>query len=478
MSARPRAGAWGAASGGGTLTGMHRIAPRLACLVLLGALAPRVGLAAPGGVALEGAKAEVQAPAGTAWTKATAARTAGEWEVSWRGTKAHLEARVFPVRDMEEVEKVLWQAGDAVSREMKGDGFGLPGVRTFALDGHATAEADLWVQSGTAHLEGRIRLLRASPQAWALAWGLAQADAEKAEAAAASAFAGTLVPSEPAFFEPPGDGGSPEEAVVAVAGEPGVVVRHLRAALALLEAGTGSRLARGSRTQALSLLAQQARDDGPAARALLRAAADACAESEGLAPEARAQAREALGKRLLEALKVRTATGQPGVNPLSVLFAAAARTVVGTAPEGLTGAEVEAWLDGSAWLASLAADGEVTPTPEQRAVQREGLAARWEGWTAVERTAARAAAAAGVDPAAAWAAADGARRFACRAAVVAALLPPRPPETTPDPALDMPTLRRRLDAATRDPATVWAAACALAPAEQQRLFSLLSGAGN
>ena len=128
---------------------------------LLGVFCAGVASAAEGTVALEGVKAEVRAPKG-GWPMASEVpkgSTGGQWRVVFRGEKAQCEARVFPVQSAEEVKTVLWQAADKTSRQVQGSSFGRPSVRIFALDGHPAAESEFWVQSGTAHLEGRIRLL-------------------------------------------------------------------------------------------------------------------------------------------------------------------------------------------------------------------------------------------------------------------------------------------------------------------------------
>ena len=229
----------------------------------------------------------------------------------FKGEKAQCEARVFPVQSAEEAKVVLWQAADKTSRQMQGTAFGLPAVRAFVIDGRDVAESEFWVQSGTSHLEGRIRLLRASPQSWALAWGLATPEAAPAARDAAIDFASTLVPSEPAFFEPPVGEGDPEEELVPAPGEPALTRRHLRAVLALVEAGARVRFSRAGRLGLLDALAMEARQEGPKHREALRTAAEANAESLGLGAESRAAAREQLGKRILELAQVRSDAGKP-----------------------------------------------------------------------------------------------------------------------------------------------------------------------
>ena len=430
------------------------------------------GAAEPELLHLEGVKAEVRAPQGT-WTREVKNLAAGQWRAAFRSAKAQLEVRTFPVQSVEDAIKALWQAADTTSRQVKGDGFGLPAPRVLRLEGRPAAESDWWVQVGTTRWEGRMRLLRAAPDLWALAWGLAAPDASVEEQRGAADFAGTLAPSEPAFHEPTLSDGDPEEVLVKPPGEPSVVRRHTVAVLTLVEAGAGVRFPRAVRAKVLAALAREAREGGATAREGLRAAADAFAESAGLAPEARDAARAALGKKLVDGLHERSKAGNAPAHELVLTLARGREVAVGTAESGLTRFEAEAWLDGCAFQTELAADQPFEPTPEQRQVQRATLASRWAGWSLEDRAHVRTAARKAVDLVRAWAQADTNDRFIVRATAVSLLLPDSPPGSEPPVMGDLKALRAWLDAAVRDPNALFVKACALEPLHHRAKFSAL-----
>ena len=321
-------------------------------------------------VELEGVKAVVRAPEG--WERAAQTPAAGEWRVVFRGPKlaqggAQCEARVFPVQGTEEAASVLMQAADQISRQVGGEGFGVPQLRSFRLEGRPAAEAQLVVQAGHVRLEGALRLLRAAGTAWALAWGLAPADAPAAVREVAGGFASSLVPSEPAFYGPAPPLGDPEEAITAPPGEEPVRRRHIEAVIGSLEAGAGLRLPRNARAEIATTLREDALHGGAAARAGYRDTARALHEGQGLPPEEQLLLRASIGRRILEALNKRQESGYAPAQRLALIFALGQRPGAGTAEAGLTRFEVEIVIEGLAFLAALAADLAVEPDATQRA---------------------------------------------------------------------------------------------------------------
>jgi hypothetical protein len=224
----------------------------------------------------------------------------------------------------------------------------------------------------------------------------------------------------------------------------------------------------------LADLAREAREGGPKTREGLRASAEAYAESAGLSPEARAATREALGRRIVQALTERANAGQGPAHDIAFTLAQGRTLAAGAPDDGLTRFEAEQWVDGCLVLVTLAADAPFEPTAEQREVQRAGLLARWEAWKPEERAAARAAARAVADLPAAWTQADAVKRLAFRAHVAGRLVPPVGGSPAGWVAPDAKALRAHLDRSERRPDALLASACSLDPDQRLRLHALLS----
>ncbi len=429
-------------------------------------------------VDLEGVKAVVRAPEG--WERAAQTPAAGEWRVVFRGPKlaqggAQCEARVFPVQGTEAAVSVLMQAADQISRQVGGEGFGVPQLRSLRLEGRAAAEAQLVVQAGQVRLEGAVRLLRAAGTAWALAWGLAPVDAPADVREVARGFASSLVPSEPAFYEPAPPAGEPEEALVSPPGEEPVRRRHIEAVIGALEAGAGLRLPQNARAEVLAVLRTDALEGGAATRKGYRDTARALHEALGQPAEEQLALRTSLGQGLLKNLEARQGSGHAPAQRVALILALGARPGVGNAEAGLTRFEVELILEGLAFLAALAADRALEPDATQRAGLREALSTRWEALDPEGRTALGRFADVAPDLLSAWGRATPDQRFALRAGVAALLLAPpaEPAAPPPAPPADLKALRVCLDASTPTPEALFEALVSAAPGELVRLTALL-----
>lgn len=442
--------------------------PLLVSLLLLALHALPARAEGPARVALEGVKADVQAPEG-AWEHVAETPAAGQWRVAFRSGAAQCEARVFPLQDADDPKVVLMQAADKVSRQVRADGFGLPGIRLLTLDGRPAAESTWWVVSGVVRQEGRIRLLRAGERAWALAWGLAPGDASAAIRAAAHDFAGSLAPTEPAFHEPSVEAEDPEQVVAQDRGGP-VVRRQLLAALATLEAGGDFRFPDTWRGKALEALAQEARTGTETTRTGFRELAAQVAESQGLSAADRATVLKTLGQRLLEALFRRAQEGEPTAQRLALIVSVGRRPVAGEGEAALTRFDAEAWAQVLAFLAAFAADAGVELTSEQREAAVARLSGLWPALSAEERGAVRRLAREAPDLGALYRAADAPRRLAFRLAVVDRLRPAAPGSA---PAGDVArALRARLDV-PGDPRALLEALGGLPVADVARLADAL-----
>jgi len=450
----------------------------LAVAALFGVVTARAGADAPRQVELEGVKAVVTAPEG--WEQATDTPAAGQWRVVFRGPKlakggAQCEARVFPVKETQEAVSVLMQAADQVSRQVGGDGFGVPELRALKLEGRPAAEAQLVVQAGSLRLEGRIRLLRAAGTAWAMAWGLAPPDAPPEVLAVARGFASSLTPSEPAFYEPAPPAGDPEETIVAPPGEDPVRRRHLQAVIDALEAGSGVRLPQNVRAEVYATLREDALHGGAAARSAYRDTARTLHEARGESAQAQQALRAEVGKRLFQALEARQESGHAPAQRLALIFGLGRQPGAGTAEDGLTRFEVEVVLEGLAFLGALGADQALELSVARRATLREVLSARWKALDAEGRAALKRFATAAPALASTWQAATPTQRFHVRAGVAALVLLPRGPAGTapPAPPADLKALRACLDANPRAPEAWLEALQAAPPAELVRLADLL-----
>lgn len=440
--------------------------------VLLAAGRPLRAEEPPALTPLAGVRAGVREP-GAPYERTEDVPRAGQWRLLLRAPGSTLEARVFPVAAADDERSVLMQAADQASRLMRGDGFGLPSLRTFRLDGCAVAESDWWVTRGAVRFDGRIRLLRASPAVWALAWGLSAEDTPAAAREAAQQFARSLVPTEPTFHEPLPPAPDGEEVLAHPAGEEPLRRRHLDTALEILEQAARLRLPRAEREAVRALLLAEAQASAHA-REGFRGMATQVSEARGLPAESQRVLRQSLGERMLQGLDRRANEGEPRAQELTLRITLARRPAAGSAEDGLTRWEAGTLLDAAGFLASLAADQALAgdAAPRERALA--GLAARWEALGAEERAALRAAERSAADLPARCAAADPVQRTALRRAAVEALRPLPAGAVLPDDPLR--ALRARLDLAPADPGALLDAAAALAPAAWTRLLGTVDAA--
>jgi hypothetical protein len=403
-------------------------------------------------VALRGVPAAVTLPPGE-WTRNTAAPKEGQWIVhlSAKDGSAVLEARVFPVKELRDPVHVLPQAIDLVVRSTGGEGFGMGSIATPDVGGRPAAETPVTAVFGGTAWRGSARLVLATDDVWAFAWGLAAEDAPAARREAARAFAATLVGTGPTFHEPRFRFEGLDVRVVEVPDEEPVTQGDLLAAEILVEAAREHRYALATRARLRESLLAAAREPerGAQVRDLLRQAGRAARAAEELTDAMRRNAYRlhaaSLGRRL------GTTVLAPHVS----------------SPGERAEAETAALAEWAGFLTSLVLDapdppGGVVEVPASAFVLEEGASAGAD-WAAARQ---------------AWDEADAERRFRFRRAVLRALATSEEEAERIDAIRTREDLRAWYDRRTApDPAALRKAAAALASADRRKLLDVL-GAGD
>jgi hypothetical protein len=381
-------------------------------------------LAAEERLALVGAPASVRAPDGE-WERQTDVPAAGQWRATFR-RPAHgtiLEARVFPVKGSVDPAAVLLQAVDLLSEGLGAGGFGLPSRRSFGLDGRPAAEGSISAVASGVRLAGSARIVLASDHAWAFAWGVTRADGPVAEMDAVKAFARSLLPSEPGFYDPTFRERELDLPVLAPEGEEPVTQGHLVAVEGLVEAAASLRFPLAARPDLRDAFLRDARTGTANTRRGYRECALAVAKAAAEDPAARAASMAALGKEIVAAILTRSSEGhEPAQDVLRVLERQKS-IVVGTEADGLAEHAAEAYLESAAFLASLVRDGPVSPSLETRRDRLAGLSARWATLAPEEKASFRRMSAEWPALRHAWDTATSDAKFRFRRAVAARLVP-------------------------------------------------------
>lgn len=353
----------------------------LPALLLLAVLAPRVRAEeAPARepVEVEGAAAVVTPPdlPGEAATTAP-----GQWQLTYtgKGRFHRMQVRVFPVRDLREPGPVLMQALDTLVRNNGFGAFGATARSTSEVYGRPVADAAIQVSIDGRVARGHARLLLATDTRWAFAWGLVTApELSRGTLARIQRFTKSLEPRDPTFHTPRfRDAAALARTVHQSAREQPITGGHLRGVAALIEAGLGRRLPVAARTNLETMLLLDVQRGTPETRTGYRQSAEDVVRSMQLDPEAREARMQALGQRILDAIRARAKQAYaPAVGALRI-WTEDGRAVADADDGPLTAGTVEAELELATFLLAVARDRPVEIPEPLRRGHRAALAEAW-----------------------------------------------------------------------------------------------------
>ena len=423
----------------------------------------------------------VVTPAPGSWHFRTDNAAPGESLAQWTepgGTRV-LQVVTFPTQQSTDPVAVLMQAVDRFFRGLGVEGFGLPSRKALRVWGAPAAEGTVNAALGGHRVDGSARLVLVRPDQWAFAVGIAPTDAPVAEKDAVHRFVHSLEPRSPRFYE---RRFRDEEALARVALQVGeekaLSNEDVAAVLLLLQAGADARLPLATQQTLREALLAHARASTPEGRSGYRDAAAAFPTWTKLDPAERAAGMRQLGARMLQGLFQRANQADPAAMRFANAWRYLGKLAMGTEEDGLNIGQVTNLTEMSAFLASIAFDGDVTGDPAVgtalRDRLREGLAARWAQLPAEERAALRRSGSQWAELRRAWDLATEEDRAAFRRAVVAELADPAEREIVS--ALDpgRPLLRWiEAQAGAQRAALLVERAFALTPGQRALLIGLL-----
>ncbi|MDJ0975801.1 MAG: hypothetical protein QNJ98_15170 [Planctomycetota bacterium] len=363
----------------------------------------------------------------------------GQWQMTWTGKGAfhQLQARVFPVRGLKEPGPVLMQALDTLVRNNGFGAFGATARTTGRVWGRPHADAAIQVSINGQIARGHARLLLATDQQWAFAWGLVTSpELTRATLAEIQRFTKSLEPRDPTFHTPRFRDTAALQAVVYRTGrEQPITGGHLRGVSALIEAGIGRRLPAATRRGLESMLLMDVRQGTPGTRQGYRASAEDVVRSMQLEPTARAERMQTLGKRIVEAIETRAKERYaPAVGALRIWTQDGA-ALAGEGAGALTRGDWLARVELAGFLLSIVRDEQTRIPQADLGAHRKAAIAYWTEQGA-EPSAVRALWARLRH---AWDAAKPKGRQAFRHAVLKTLLMPHPdPDVDAAAALGLP----------------------------------------